>query len=438
MAAMNQETSHPFEPPRPRVLEDLGLSNTMIRDILLKTIYRMSLEYVTDMAHAVAIPVPLVQQLVDGARDENLIEAMGSIGAEGTSEMRYKLSQAGVSRTRDALTQSEYYGAMPVPLGAFTRQSERQSVKNIRITAQGLMDAMGNLILPHNFLRDLGPAISSGRSLLLYGPPGNGKSAISNGIRDALGDHVFVPRAVEYSGQIITVYDPIVHERVKSVGQAASPLRRASGFDGRYLKCRRPAVITGGELELSMLDLTYNPVSRTYQAPLQMKATGGIFIVDDLGRQAESPQKLINRWIVPMEASYDILALQSGEKFVVPFDTLVIFSTNFHPNQLFDQAALRRVFFKIKVDGPTKDEFLQVLALVAKAKRMPLTEPALIHLLTKRYPEIDNVYANYHAPFLIDQILAICDYEGIAPQMTPDLIDRAWANLYVEESDFAH
>ena len=187
-----------------------------------------------------------------------------------------------------------------------------------------------------------------------------------------------------------------------------------------------------------MLDLTHNPIARTYQASLQMKATGGILIVDDLGRQAESPQSLINRWIVPMEAGYDILALQSGEKFVAPFDTLVVFSTNFHPNELFDQAALRRVFFKVKIDGPTKEEFLKIFALVAKAKGMPLNEPALIHLLARKYPEIDHVYANYHAPFLIDQMLAICEYENIPPHMSPELIDRAWANLFVEESDFVH
>ncbi len=438
---MNEAVANPFSPPRPRTLADLGLNPTMMRDILLKTIYRRSLQRVSEMASAVAMPVPLTQELVDQLREDKMIEAMGSLTASGTEEMRYQLSEQGNMRARDALTQSEYYGAMPVPLDAFRQQSERQSVKNVRITPERLSGAMGHLILPRNFLRDLGPAIASGRSVLLYGPPGNGKSSISNGIRDALGDHVFVPRAVEYSGQIITVYDPIVHQRV-AVAEPdqgmVSALRRPQGFDTRYVKCRRPAVITGGELELSMLDLTYNPVSRTYQAPLQMKATGGVFIVDDLGRQAESPQKLINRWIVPMEAGYDILALQSGEKFIVPFDTLVIFSTNFHPNELFDGAALRRVFFKIKIDGPTKDEFLQVFALVAKAKGMPLDEESLIHLLRTRYAEIDHVYANYHAPFLIDQILAMNAYENEPPHMTPELIDRAWANLFVEDSDFGH
>jgi len=410
----------------------------MIQDILLKTIYRMSLVRASEMSRAVALPPSLTQELIEIAREEKMIEAMGSLSSEGSEEMRYQLSDLGKLRARDALTQSEYYGAMPIPLNDFRKQSERQSVKNIRLTNERLAGSMQHLILPDGFLDQLGPAIASGRSCLLYGPPGNGKSAISNGIRDALGDEIYVPRAVEYSGQIITVYDPIVHSRVKEVNESVSPLRRAVGFDNRYYKCRRPAVLTGGELELSMLDLTFNPVSRTYTAPLQMKATGGVFIVDDLGRQQESPQALINRWIVPMEADYDILALQSGEKFIVPFDTLVIFSTNFHPNKLFDGAALRRVFFKLKIDGPTEAEFLQVFALVANAKKMPLDETALVHLMTKKYAEIDYVYANYHAPFLIDQMLAVCSFEGISPQMTPRLIDRAWANLFVEESEFSH
>ncbi len=435
---MNQQLRDPFLPVRPKTLNDLGLPLTMVQDILLKTIYRQSLVRVSEMSQAIAAPLSMTQELIEFAREERMIEAMGSLTASGSEEMRYQLSDLGKMRARDALTQSEYFGALPVPLEAFRQQSEKQSVKNIKLTDEKLAAAMGHLILPDGFLRELGPAIASGRSVLLYGPPGNGKSAISNGIRDAMGDEIFVPRAVEYAGQIITVFDPIVHELVDSEEEPASPLRQAAGFDNRYVKCRRPAVITGGELELSMLDLTFNPVSRTYQAPLQMKATGGVFIVDDLGRQAESPQNLINRWIVPMEASYDILSLQSGEKFVVPFDTLVIFSTNFHPNDLFDGAALRRVFFKLKIDGPTEDEFLSVFALVAKAKKMPLNEDALVHLMRNKYPEIDHVYANYHAPFLIDQMLAVCRYEDKAPHMTPELIDRAWSNLFVEKSDFAH
>jgi hypothetical protein len=245
-----------------------------------------------------------------------------------------------------------------------------------------------------------------------------------------------VPRAVEYSGQVITVYDPIVHSAAEEQFDDPTALRRAGNrFDSRYVRCERPTVITGGELSLDMLDLNYNAVARTYQAPLQMKATGGVFIVDDLGRQAEPPQALINRWIVPLEEGKDILALQSGEKFEVPFDTLVIFSTNFHPNEIFDQAALRRIFFKIKIDGPNQENFLKIFALVARKKKMPLDEASLVHLLKKKYPTINNNYANYQPVFLIDQMISICEFEGIPYQMTPDLIDRAWGNMFVKHEE---
>ncbi|MEO0829274.1 MAG: ATPase, partial [Pseudomonadota bacterium] len=209
-------------------------------------------------------------------------------------------------------------------------------------------------------------------------------------------------------------------------------------YDSRYVYCERPTVITGGELTLSMLDLVYNPTARTYQASLQLKATGGIFIIDDLGRQSEPPQAIVNRWIVPLEEGRDILALQSGEKFEVPFDTLVVFSTNFHPNKIFDKAALRRIFFKIKIDGPSQEDFLKIFALVAKAKKMPLGQDALVHLLKNKYPTIDNIYANYQPVFLIDQMKSICEFEQIPYQMTPELIDRAWANMFVREEEIIH
>lgn len=172
-----------------------------------------------------------------------------------------------------------------------------------------------------------------------------------------------------------------------------------------------------------------------YQAPLQMKSTGGIFIVDDLGRQTEPPQMLVNRWIVPLEENRDILALQSGEKFEVPFDTLVVFSTNFHPNAIFDKAALRRIFYKIKIDGPNQEDYLKIFAMVARKRQMPLDEDTLVHLLNVRYPEINNIYANFHPTFLIDHMISICDFEGIPYHMSPDLLDRAWANMFVTDED---
>ncbi|UWQ57499.1 ATPase [Leisingera caerulea] len=430
---MNMQNLTVTAPPAPKGLEQMQLPVVMMRDILLKTIFRKNAETVTEIAEAICLPGAVTQELVDMAREQKLLEATGTLNANSGNEMGYQLTDAGKARALDALSQSEYFGAMPVPLAVYREQVKRQSIRNIQVTRDQLTNAMGHLILPNSLLDHLGPAVSAGRSILMYGPPGNGKSSISNGIRDALGDHVYVPRAIEYSGQVITVFDPIVHTEVAQEPEDPNALRRRRRFDERYVMCERPAVVTGGELSLDMLDLVYNPTARTYQAPLQLKSTGGIFIVDDLGRQAEPPQALVNRWIVPLEESKDILALQSGEKFEVPFDTLVIFSTNFHPNEIFDQAALRRIFFKIKIDGPDQENFLKIFAMMARKKGMPLDEGTLVHLLKNKYPAISNIYANYQPGFLIDQMIAICEFEGIPYQMSPDLIDRAWANMFVKD-----
>lgn len=435
---MIASTSNVTAPPMPKSLAETGLGAVMMRDILLKTMFRMNLDLVSDISKVIALSVPLTQELIDMARSQRLIEATGTLHATSSNEMGYQLTDSGKARALDALSQSEYYGAMPVPLADYGIQMKRQSVRDIRLTRDQLMGSMGHLILPPDLLSNLGPAVTSGRSILLYGPPGNGKSSISNGIRAAMGDKIYIPRAIEYAGQVISVYDPIVHSSAEEQADDPNVLRRsANRFDARYVYCERPTVITGGELTLDMLDLKYNPVARTYQAPLQLKASGGIFIVDDLGRQSEPPQKLVNRWIVPLEESRDILALQSGEKFTVPFDTLVIFSTNFHPNEIFDGAALRRIFFKIKIDGPNQEMFLKIFAMVARKKKVPLNEAALMHLLKVKYPTINHTFANYQPVFLIDQMIAICEFEGLPYQMNPDLIDRAWANMFVKSEHIA-
>ena len=436
---MNMQTPNVVAPPAPRNLDGMKLPMVMMRDILLKTMFRMNLDQVSHLARAICLPIPVTQELVDLARDQKLLQATGTLHANSGGEMGFQLTDAGKARALDALGQSEYYGAMPVPLDIYSEQVKRQSIRNIQVTRDQLLGAMGHLVLPDELLDHLGPAVSAGRSVLMYGPPGNGKSSISNGIRDALGDKIYIPRAIEYAGQVITVYDPIVHTAAQEQEEDPNSLRRTGNrFDTRYVLCDRPTVITGGELSLSMLDLVYNPTARTYQAPLQLKSSGGVFIVDDLGRQEEPPQALVNRWIVPLEENRDILSLQSGEKFEVPFDTLVIFSTNFHPNEIFDKAALRRIFFKIKIDGPNQDDYLKIFAMVARKRKMPLDEDTLVYLIKHKYPTIDNIYANYQPIFLIDQMISICEFEGIPYQMSPELVDRAWANMFVKEEKIVH
>ncbi len=433
---MNKPVTDIIAPAVPKTLDDTGLPFVLMRDIILKTMFRTSITRLTEIASRVCLPIPLTLEVIDAARHEKLIEATATLHAGASAEAGFQLTETGRARALDALGQSEYYGAMPVPLELYREQIKRQSIRNIQITRRQLRIAMGDLILPPDLLDDLGPAVSAGRSILLYGPPGNGKSSIANGIRAAMADNVYVPRAVLMGGQIMSVYDPTVHRALRQSEDNPSLLRQSGNrFDNRYVLCERPTVITGGELTLSMLDLTYDAVARTYQAPLQFKAMGGVFIIDDLGRQEEPPQALINRWIVPMEMYYDILKLNSGEKVVVPFDTLIIFSTNFHPNEIFDQAAQRRIFYKIKVDGPGREDYLKIFALVARKRGMPLDEASIVHLLQSKYPEIGNIYSNYQPVFLIDQMISICEFEGIPYQMTPELIDRAWKNMFVRQEE---
>ncbi|WP_316016059.1 ATPase [Roseobacter sp. HKCCA0434] len=424
-------------PQAPIRLEELGLEPTFARDLLLKTVFRMSLNTTTQMARTCGVTPPIVEELIELCRADNLVETLGNRGASSAAELRYQLTEAGRRRAADALAQSEYYGTFPVSLEAFEAQSKQQSVADAAIRRPDLEAASGHLVMPDGLLDKLGPAVNSGRSILFYGPPGNGKSVLSEAIRDALGDAIYIPRTLSAFGQTISLFDPIVHQVVAMPEVDPSGLRARPPFDPRYVLCKRPSVITGGELTLDMLDLGYNPVSRTYQAPLQLKATGGVFIVDDLGRQRESAQALMNRWIVPIEQRYDLLSLQSGQKFTVPFDTLVIFSTNFAPTELFDGAALRRIYYKIKIDRPSQSDFLKMFVMMARKAGFEPREDVIAHMLRNLYPSPQGPFAAYHAPFLMSQMGSICDYEGLPREMTVPLVERAWDNLYVDADDSA-
>jgi predicted ATPase with chaperone activity len=267
MANPATETAATIAPPLPATLAETGLPGTLMREILLKTMYRLSLTHVSELSRAVCLSFAQTQSLIDQARSEALIEATGNMQAGATSsEMGYQLTDVGKNYARSALALSEYYGAMPVTMEDYARQVRRQSIRDIKITRPQLEAAMGDLVLPKGLMDTLGPAVTSGRSILLYGPPGNGKSSISNGIRDAMGERIYVPRAVVHAGQVISVYDPIVHTLCETeIQQSASTLRLSSfRYDPRYLLCERPTVITGGELTLDMLELKFNPVARTY------------------------------------------------------------------------------------------------------------------------------------------------------------------------------
>lgn len=424
-------------PRPPKTVAETGIELLFLRDLLLKTAYRTNIELASRLAKVMCVLPTVLQELIELAREQKLMETVGKSVDSGTNELRYQLTEAGRSRASDAFSQSEYYGAVPVPLDEFIAQAAKQKVVDISVPRDALINSMRNMVIHADMLEEIGPAVNSGKSILLYGPPGNGKSSLANAIRDSIGEKIYVPRIIEVNGQVISMYDPVVHKGVQTNTNDATSLRRTGDdFDNRYVLCKRPCVITGGELTLSMLDLTYSTDARIYQAPLQLKATGGVFIVDDLGRQQDPPQAMINRWITPMETGEDILGLVTGEKLAFPFDCMTVFSTNFHPNKLFDKAALRRIAHKILVEGPNRDQMLQIYLGYSKAVNMTFPEDVAIYLFTEKYPSVDNEYAAFHAKFLIDQMFSIAEYESRKPEITIPLIERAWRNLYVSEYEF--
>ncbi len=429
---MNKQITDIRAPKAPTRLVDLGINTTLLREILLKTMLRRNLDNVVTIAESLKVSVPVTQELLEITRDYKQVETLGTSRHEDQKNLRYGLTQMGRQAALDALSQSEYFGAIPVPLEEYKKQTKLQSVRDATVSRTDLTAAMSHLIINDQMFAQLGPAVNSPRSVLMFGPPGNGKSSIADGIRNAYTDHIYVPEFVEYAGNVISLFDPLIHERIEAEIQDPSKLRLANNnHDPRYIKCHRPTVITGGELTLDMLDLNFNPVSKTYQAPLQMKSSGGVFIVDDLGRQKEPPQTLINRWIVPMEEGFDILTLQSGQKFIVPFDTKVMFSTNFAPANIFDTAALRRIYYKIYIGNPEQQDFIKIFLKTAERYPMEMNEDVLTYLLQVKYPTVDNQFAAFQPGFLMEHMMAACRFEGIEPHMSIKLVDDAWEHLFV-------
>ncbi len=423
-------------PPALTSIQDTGLEPGFLVDLLLKTVYRMGLEQPGEIAKTMKLPVGVVNKLIENAQSKHLIETLGQLGASLTAEMRYALTTKGREWALEALAQNEWFGPAPVTLDQFAAQMERQSIRRETLTRPKLERVFSELTLSEDLMVKLGPAANSAASVLLYGPPGNGKSTIAEAICKGFGGAVYFPHALVVDKQIITVYDPTVHSPSMSGGERTGDhaLRRETSYDQRYVCCRRPSVITGGELTLDRLDLALNTVSRIYESPMQLKAAGGILVIDDFGRQQQSPQALINRMIIPLENGRDYLALETGRKFELPFDALVVFSTNIAPKSLVDDAALRRLRFKILIDRPDLQTFLQIFHNAAQKFGLSLTEDVLVFVLSELYETTEGAeFAGFHPRFLIDQVRAISAFEDVETELRPDFLRRAWENLFTAE-----
>ena len=425
-------------PSPPRSLQEVGIPSASLLQLLLKFMFQQSRNTVFDLARALRLPNSIVQELTDDAARRDLIQPMGSVTHGVVSQIRYALSERGRNAALEALARNPYIGPAPVPLEAFQRQIETQRITNEAIDRDALRAAFGGLVVPEHFLRKIGPAINAGRTVLLFGPPGNGKTTLATRISKLFRHVIYIPHAVEIEGQIMTVYDPSVHKRVETEDLTATGTgARREEFDHRWMPCRRPMVIAGGELQLDMLDLSTNPETRFYEAPLHVKALNGIFLIDDFGRQQVSPEALLNRWILPMESRIDFMKLNTGRSFQLPFDELLVFSTNLDPADLMDPAFLRRIPYKIKLYSPTEGEYRQIFDAVAGRVGLELSNQMFDFIIQRLTVQYGCKLAYYQPNFICEQIVANCKYEGILPRFTEDYVMSALSNLYVHIAEQA-
>ncbi len=429
----------PLFPAEATSIETTGLSFGFLSDLVLKLVYFTGNITAQQIGDAICLPFyGVLDKVLEFLKLEEYLDIVGSQGGFSERSFQYVVAAKGRSKVYEVLDRSQYAGPAPVTLDAYVAMTQQQSIGSLVVDSSKVRAAFAHIVVNDRMLDRIGPAANSSRSLFLYGPPGNGKTTIAEGIANMLGGAILVPYAVEVDGHIIKVYDPLNHEPIPmppATPAATQPGRAPedpSQVDQRWVLCKRPQVVVGGELILDQLELIFDPISKVYEAPYQMKANGGLFLIDDFGRQKCRPQDLLNRWIVPLEKKVDYLALQTGKKIQMPFDLLIVFSTNLSPQDLVDDAFLRRIRHKIEVPNPSPDEFREIFRRVATAKKIPYSDEGLRYLLLDRYKRDARELRSCHPRDLCDQILDEARYRSAAPDMSRELLDRAYDAYFVK------
>jgi predicted ATPase with chaperone activity len=415
-------------PPEPRTVEETGLKLASLADLVLKTMYTRGFLMGHEIADAVKLPFAnVIDRVLDYLRREHLTEVKGSSGF-GESAYQYVISEEGRARARELMNQSQYVGPAPVPLDAYNRMILANSLRGLTITQETVKRTLSHLVLNDVVLNQLGPAINSGKSIFIFGNAGNGKTAIAEAIGSMLPGVIFIPYAVDIDGHVIKVFDALHHHVVpeRSDGDDSTPgLHKGERYDKRWVLIRRPMIGVGGELMLENLDLVYDETTKYYEAPFQMKANGGVFLIDDFGRQQVRPRELLNRWIVPLEKRIDYLTLATGRKIDVPFDAMIVFSTNLNPEELVDEAFLRRIRYKIHIPDPSWEEFREIFMRAAERAGVPYTDDALRYIVTEFYIKPKRKPRAVHPRDIIEELVDIARFRGVPPTLSTELITLA-------------